>query len=177
MSRDINLLVPKVRDACLVVVSECKKIGVDLLITDTLRTLQEQAILFRQSRTRYEIDEKVKKFETRGFDFLAKILVDVGPQNGKVGRHVTCACCGESFHNYGEAFDVVPIVSGKAIWNTSDPKWRKYGQQVRNSGLIWAGDWISFTEYPHAQLRLGSNPLKLYPPDTIKEMLKSNGLI
>jgi len=30
---------------------------------------------------------------------------------------------------------------------------------------------------PHAQLRPGSNPLKVYPPEVIKAILTENGLL
>ena len=37
------------------------------------------------------------------------------------GKIVTHAKAGESYHNYGLAFDVVEIKNGKAIWN--NPNW------------------------------------------------------
>ena len=180
MSRDINLLVPKVRDACLMVIEECKKYDTIILITDTLRTLQDQAKLYRQSRLLSEINIKIKKFEDRGFDFLAKILKDVGPQRGKIGVHVTNCGPGESFHNFALAFDAVPIENKVALWDTKkySLEWNRYGWAVRKSGLSWGGDWDSFKDFPHAQLGEGSsNPLKIYSVDKIKEMLTQNGLI
>jgi peptidoglycan L-alanyl-D-glutamate endopeptidase CwlK len=179
MSRDINLLVPKVKEACIQIIADCKSKGVDILITDTLRTLQDQAKLYRQSRTIEEIRAKAKNFEERGFDFLAKILIDVGPQRGKLGRHVTNAGPGESFHGYAEAFDGVPVENRICLWDTKkySKEWNLYGWAVRKSGLIWAGDWTSFREFAHAQLRQGGNPLKIYTPQQVKQILEQNGLI
>ncbi|WP_281991554.1 M15 family metallopeptidase [Aquimarina aggregata] len=39
------------------------------------------------------------------------------------GKRVTNAKAGESYHNYGLAFDVVEICSGQPIWN--NPNWKK----------------------------------------------------
>jgi hypothetical protein len=43
--------------------------------------------------------------------------------------------------------------------------------------MEWAGNWTSFKERPHAQLRKGSNPLKVFDPDRIHEILANNKLI
>lgn len=66
------------------------------------------------------------------------------------GKIVTNARAGESFHNYHCAFDFVPIVNGKAVWNDL-ALFRKCGEIGKSCGLEWAGDWISFKEYAHLQ--------------------------
>jgi peptidoglycan L-alanyl-D-glutamate endopeptidase CwlK len=71
-------------------VAECT-----VLIYCTVRTAEEQAKLWRQSRSTVQIKEKIQKFKDRQLGFLADILEGVGPQ---YGRHVTNACCGESYH-------------------------------------------------------------------------------
>ena len=154
-SRNINDLTPQVRDKAQLVLETCP---CELLIYCTLRTHEEQAMLWRQSRSLKTIQSKIYKFEARGQFELAKILWDVGPQKG---RHVTYACCGESFHNYGEAFDIVPMRHGKPLWSIKNIEWKIYGLCLRNAGLTWGGDWERFKDYPHAQLRAGGNPLKI----------------
>jgi len=70
------------------------------------------------------------------------------------GNIVTNAKAGESFHNYRCAVDVVPLVNGKAVWNTSgeDGKlWEKVGEIGEKNGLEWAGRWKSFKEMAHFQ--------------------------
>ena len=176
-SRDINDLHPEVKEKAEIVQQACKEAaGFDLLIYSTLRPLEEQAKLFRQSRSKAEIDLKCTKFRVRGFDFLADVIQSVGPC---YGNHVTNAAPGESWHNYGEAWDAVPLVGGKPVWSYFDGKemWNAYGEAVRQVGMHWAGDWTRFREYPHAQLQVGSNPLKLLPPDKIKKELEKRKLL
>ena len=65
------------------------------------------------------------------------------------GRKVTKAKPGHSFHNWRVAFDVVPIVNGKAVWN--DLKvWQRIGAVGELAGLEWGGSW-EFTDMPHFQ--------------------------
>jgi len=84
----------------------------------------------------------------------------------KPGRIVTNARAGQSWHNYRLAFDVVPIVNGKAMWNDLRT-FRRLGAIGKGVGLEWAGDWVKFREMPHfqwtggltlAQLRAGKVP-------------------
>lgn len=70
------------------------------------------------------------------------------------GRIVTNARAGQSWHNYGMAFDVVPIRAGKPVWNTTGLDaylWRQVGEIGKRCGLEWAGEWKRFREYPHFQ--------------------------
>lgn len=65
------------------------------------------------------------------------------------GKIVTKAKGGQSFHNWKVAFDVVPLVNGKAIWN-DEGLWRKIGQIGQEVGLEWGGNW-KFQDKPHFQ--------------------------
>jgi len=175
-SRDLKDLVPKVKDQAARTEKICKEAGIDLLIYCTLRPLEEQAKLYRQSRARKTIKDKVDSLRARGFGFLAEILERVGPQSGP---HVTNAAPGESFHNYGLAFDAVPMLGGKCCWKYTDyrPLWEGYGEAVRQVGLEWAGDWTTFKEYPHTQFGAGGNPLRLNSPDEVRKLLEDNKLL
>jgi len=90
--------------------------GIEILVTSTLRTFEEQAELFAIGRT-------------------------------KPGDIVTNAKAGESWHNFGLAFDVVPLVNGKAIWDS--PFWNRIGELGKQVGLFWGGDFKSFKDKPH----------------------------
>lgn len=173
-SKDIHDLIPEMQDKCNLVINECKKRGVEILVFQTFRSLQYQARIWRQSRTKYEILEKVDYFKTHGYDYLADILTMVGPQHGP---HVTNSCCGESWHSFKEAFDAVIVVDKKAVWDDSHPHWKIYGEVVQSCGLTWGGGWKSFTDFPHAQLRAGANPMRTYTPADLKNILKTYGLI
>ena len=66
------------------------------------------------------------------------------------GNVVTKAKAGQSWHNWRCALDVVPLVNGKAIWD--DPAlWKQVGEIGKSCGLEWAGDWVTFKEFPHFQ--------------------------
>lgn len=175
-SRSVDDLVWEVRKKAEIIQEKCAQNGVDLLIYCTLRPLDEQARLFRQSRSYEEIKDKMKKLANRGFDFIANVIEKVGPCDGP---HVTNAAPGESWHNYGEAFDAVPLVGGKAAWSYNEFKnlWEVYGNAVREVEMSWAGDWTSFREFPHCQLRSGGNPLKSLSPDIVRLTLIEHNLI
>lgn len=66
------------------------------------------------------------------------------------GRIVTNAKAGQSWHNFGCAFDFVPIVNGKAQWDDS-ATFDKCGAIAESLGLEWAGRWKSFKELAHVQ--------------------------
>lgn len=70
------------------------------------------------------------------------------------GKKVTNARGGQSFHNYQVAFDFVPIVHGKAIWNDT-AMFTQCGEIAEALGLEWAGRWKSFKELAHCQLTGG----------------------
>jgi peptidoglycan L-alanyl-D-glutamate endopeptidase CwlK len=89
---------------------------IEILVTSTLRTFEEQAELFAIGRT-------------------------------KPGKIVTNAKAGESWHNFGLAFDVVPLVNGKAIWHS--PFWTRIGDFGKELDLIWGGDFKTFKDKPH----------------------------
>ena len=130
-----------------------REAGLDVLIYCTLRSFEEQAILYRQSRPLSQIKKKSQELAvTYGRDDLARILMDAGPQSGP---HVTNAAPGESLHGYGKALDGVPMRAGKPVWGTKAREdlilWKMYGELGQAAGLEWAGKWIGFKEYPHLQ--------------------------
>jgi peptidoglycan L-alanyl-D-glutamate endopeptidase CwlK len=114
------------------------KIGVTVLLTCTWRSHEEQDKLYAQGRT-------------------------------TPGRIVTRARAGHSKHNTvdergapaAEAFDVVPLLHGKPVWDDVDnpdtPEdeawiWERVGEHGKAVGLKWYGDPESpFREKPHFQ--------------------------
>lgn len=57
-------------------------------------------------------------------------------------------------HGFGLAFDVVPIVNGKAIWDNQG-MWNKIGTLGKSLGLTWGGDWKSIIDKPHFEYTQG----------------------
>lgn len=71
------------------------------------------------------------------------------------GNIVTNAKAGQSFHNYRVAFDFVPIVGGKCVWNDAG-LFAKCGRIAQSLGLEWAGAWSGkFKETAHCQFTGG----------------------
>ena len=66
------------------------------------------------------------------------------------GRRVTNAKPGQSMHNHRIAFDFVPVVHGKAMWNDLET-FAKCGIIAESVGLEWAGRWKRFKELAHCQ--------------------------
>lgn len=69
------------------------------------------------------------------------------------GPVVTNARPGYSWHNFGLAFDVVPVDNG--IENWASTQWPEIGALGKALGLEWGGDWSSFVDKPHFQNPLG----------------------
>lgn len=157
-SRRLEDLVPEVQEMAKEHILRCADAGFELLIYCTLRDEHEQARLYRQSRTKEQVQKKMDQLTAKGFPALAKILKDVGPQ--KTAPKVTNAGPGESFHQYNRAYDCVPVFQGKPIWGTGGEGaalWDKVGKLGKKCGLEWAGDWTTFREFPHFQFTDGKD--------------------
>ena len=162
-SRSIEKLNPVLREKAEDLVSQ---VSFSLLIYCTGRSAEEQAKLYRQSRSIKVIKEKIATLEKYGHVELAKILTDVGPQKGP---HVTKAGPGESWHQYWEAFDAVPMIGGKPAWDNRKyaAQWAELGSKATALGLNWGGNWPKWADYPHFQLPPTGSPLKLGRPGCI----------
>lgn len=77
----------------------------------------------------------------------------------KPGSIVTNAKGGYSNHNFGLAFDVVPLKNGAADWNSKD--WNKIGAIGKSFGFVWGGDWTSFKDKPHFEMMFGNTLAQL----------------
>lgn len=68
------------------------------------------------------------------------------------GAIVTYAKPGDSYHQYGLAFDVVPTAyKTMPGWNPSGPLWDRIGAIGKTLGLNWGGDF-SKPDKPHFEL-------------------------
>jgi peptidoglycan LD-endopeptidase CwlK len=173
MNDKILALLPEMRIPMHELLRVGQQEGIEILCYCGMRTCVEQAMLFRQSRSRAEIDKKKQSLTDRGYPFLSEVLDFVGPQKGTLGKHVTKAGPGESWHQYGLAADCVPLIAGKAMWEVSHPHWRIYGEIAMHLGLTWAGSWTSFKEMPHVQKPITSNPLNTYKdPAGVRQILE-----
>ena len=101
----------------------------------------------------------LKACEEAGLDILIYCTYRSGEEQNalyaqgrtKPGKIVTNARGGESFHNYGCAFDFVPLVAGKSAWDDTN-LYRKAGVIAESIGLEWAGRWTGkLRETAHCQ--------------------------
>lgn len=134
-SRSIAELEPETKRRAAEFLEACHAAGIDVIVTSTYRDFESQAELFAQGRT-------------------------------NPGKRVTNARPGLSWHNWRRALDIVPLRNGKPVWGTKgdgiddDPTddekddlelWQRVGALGKKAGLEWAGDWVSFREFPHFQ--------------------------
>ncbi|MCD5362779.1 M15 family metallopeptidase [Chromobacterium aquaticum] len=131
-SRKIEDLHPDLQPLCREFVRRCEAAGVTALITTTYRSGAEQDELYAQGRT-------------------------------KPGPRVTNARAGQSAHNAmiqgkpaARAFDVVPTIGGKPMWDAKHPHWQVMGKIGMELGLNWYGrPNAQFKEFPHFELAKG----------------------
>lgn len=122
-SRKITDLDPKLQPYCRAHVAACKKEGIELLVTSTWRDIEAQDALYAIGRTT-QMNRKP----------------------------VTNAKGGQSWHNYRVAYDTVPLIGGKAVWN-DNRLWRDIIRLGKALGLEAGADWTSFPDKPHFQLK------------------------
>lgn len=74
----------------------------------------------------------------------------------KPGKIVTNAKPGSSYHNYGLAIDVVPLIENgtKLDWNFDYNKLLPYAKKY---DLVWGGNFKSIVDKPHFEKTLGYN--------------------
>lgn len=74
------------------------------------------------------------------------------------GSIVTDAMGGDSYHNWGLAFDAAPVVNGVVAWNDT-AKFMQMGKLGQQVGLEWGGNWTTFyvplLDMPHFQYTYG----------------------
>lgn len=103
----------------------CAQAGLSILVTQGLRTFAEQDALYAKGRTSAPIGKRYLVTNARG---------------------------GQSWHNFGLAFDIVVLdAMGKFDWDASHPGWRKAAGLGKSVGLEWGGDWKAFKDLPHFQ--------------------------
>ncbi|WP_409294635.1 M15 family metallopeptidase [Peribacillus sp. SCS-26] len=79
------------------------------------------------------------------------------------GNIVTHVKGGESFHNFGLAFDyAIKNKAGQVIWdinydgNGNDKSdWFEVAALAKQMGFRWGGDWERFKDYPHLEMTFG----------------------
>lgn len=122
-SRSLNDLDTPAREACQRQIVGCRDVGIEILVTSTWRDFEAQALLYAIGRT-------------------------VQPER----RPVTNAKPGRSWHQFKCAWDVVPLVGGKAVWDSHDPLWKEIVRIGKAAGAEAGAEWKSFPDLPHFQV-------------------------
>lgn len=122
---------PTLADKARQLIAKAHEEGIDLVVTQGLRTIAEQNALYAQGRTKLYDDE------------------------GNKLKIVTKAKGGSSYHNFGLAFDIaVRKENGDIDWDTAK-LYNRVGQLGKSIGLEWGGDFKSIKDTPHFQLTFG----------------------
>lgn len=87
------------------------------------------------------------------------------------GKPVTNARGGESWHNYGCAFDVAPFIDDQQPdWNENHPVWGRIVELGTSLGLV---SGLSWKDEPHFE-QTGRFPAD--PPQEVKDLYASGGV-
>lgn len=129
-SRNLNDLHPDLHPLAIGHVRKCAEQGIDLLLYCTFRSNSEQDELYTHGRT-------------------------------APGPIVTNVRGGQSAHNFtlngkpaAKAYDCVPLINGKAMWDAHHPAWKIVGVNGEALGLNWYGHpGAVFKEFPHFALK------------------------
>ena len=66
------------------------------------------------------------------------------------GPRVTNARGGQSWHNFGLAWDIGLFEAGRYV--TADTNYKSAAAHGKVAGLEWGGDWKTFPDFPHYQV-------------------------
>lgn len=118
---------PVLDTAVRAIIDELGDMGLTLIITQGLRSDEQQAHLYAQGRSR---DGKI-----------------VTNCNGHIKRSMHQ----QQLDGFGHAVDVAWRVEGQITW---DGPWGTLGALARGHALVWGGDWVHFVDRPHLELPL-----------------------
>jgi peptidoglycan L-alanyl-D-glutamate endopeptidase CwlK len=160
MAVELTALIPAFRTPVQTLLDNCRGRGVEMRPYFTIRTPLEQAKLWRQSRSRQEIEQKLDELRRAGAEFLAHCIESIGPQHGDP---VTNALPGYSWHQWNEAVDCFWVVNGKSEWSTQKlvngiNGYKVYAEEAVKLNLNAGGLWKKLKDWPHVQQRPDASP-------------------
>jgi hypothetical protein len=160
MAASLNDLATEFRSKVSELLQKCADRGAQMVPNESVRSPEQQAIYWRQSRSTSQINQAIAMLKSEGASYLAGVLEAVGPQHGD---EVTQVLPGNSWHQWGEAVDCFWEVNGQAEWSTTKKVngingYQMYAQEAKNLGLTAGLLWPKFKDAPHVQLRADNNP-------------------
>ncbi len=109
------------------IVASFHELGLDLVVTDGLRTAEQQAALYAQGRTK-----------------PGNIVTHCDGVTTKSNHQA-------KEDGLGHALDVTFLVGGKPSWDKSLP-WDLLGAAAKQQGLNWGGNFSTLRDLPHLEL-------------------------
>lgn len=150
--RSIDALHPRVAQMCRRHIQNCLENGINIIITSTFRSFEEQDRLYAIGRTKP--GRKVTNAKGGQSMHNYRLAYDVVPmRHGKPVWGTT-----------GNGIDKDPSDDMRDDLEL----WQRVGELGKAAGLEWAGDWKRFREFPHFQwtdgltlkdLQAGKRPL------------------
>jgi hypothetical protein len=147
MTIDLDSLTPEFGIKIKQLLDNCKKRGANLFIYTYIRDPWQQAKLYRQSRTKSQINNAIKMLKSNKAYFLAEVMEEVGSQYGR-----WCTNSIVSFHSLAEAIDSFVVDKGVAVWRRSHPNYLIYAEEAVKLGLT-AGYYWKHSDAVHIQLQ------------------------
>jgi len=129
-----------------------------------INQLNEERIATLHPKLRPKVAQFLRACEAQDNDILITCgMRTVQQQNElyaqgrtKPGKKVTWVRGGGSYHNYGLAFDIVPLdAMNKAEWDPNNPEWLKAAVIAEQLGFEWGGRWKKNRDLPHFQMTAG----------------------
>jgi peptidoglycan L-alanyl-D-glutamate endopeptidase CwlK len=117
---NIRTLMTQVQPLCRESLRRIRNSGLDARVISGTRTYAEQTALFRQGRF------------------------------GNPGNIVTNAKAGQSWHNFGRAWDIGIFRNGAYL--ADGPEYAQAAAAGKIPGVEWGGDWKTFKDKPHYQV-------------------------
>lgn len=139
-SRSLEELSLKPRTVCVAQIQGCRAIGIEIIVTSTYRDSEAQNDLYAIGRTK-DVHRKP----------------------------VTNARAGQSWHNFRCAWDVVPVIGGKAVWD-DEALWKDVIRIGKAVGAEAGAEWKTFPDKPHFQVRPEATFTLVQALDRFKEM-------
>jgi len=150
-------LVPSFQAKCVALIEACEVRGVKMVPYYGRRTARQQAELWRRGRSSTEITAKMKELRSKGAPYLADVIEEAGPQQG---RWATNALPGFSWHNWGKAMDCFWEKDGVANWDTNGEGYRVYHEEAKKLGL-----YPAFFDYRKDAVHVQDEPTgRSFPP-------------
>jgi len=125
--RTLDGLHPQLRDGVPKILAAMAALGFPMMVTDALRTTEEQRVLYAKGRTQ------------------PGAIVTNADGVAKTSNHQAQA------DGFGHAVDCCFVVNGRASWDARLP-WKAYGALAEALGFSWGGNWQRLHDLPHIEL-------------------------